>query len=168
MKAGPRRIVLIAHLTCSVGWIGALAVFLALAVVGLTTRDAQMTRAVYLAMGVTTRWVILPAALASLLTGVVSSLGTGWGLLRYYWVVVKLLITVFSTIVLLIHLQPIQVLARSAATAHTWSSDLENVQLMMVDASGAALAALLALTALSVYKPRGLTPFGARKAAAGH
>jgi hypothetical protein len=112
----------------------------------------------YLAMYITTWWVILPAALGSLVTGVVSSLGTAWGLIRHYWVIVKLSITVLSTLALLVHLRPIDLLAKSAASTHAWSADLGQAQVMMAAASSAALLALLALTALSVYKPRGVTP----------
>ncbi len=157
-----RRIALTAHVSSSVGWLGAVAGFLALAVTGLRGEDPQLIRAAYLAMELTTWFVILPFATASLLTGIVSSLGTAWGLLRYYWVVVKALITLFSTAVLLMHVQPIERLGRAAAKGGTLSPDLHQVQVMMVVASSAALAALLLLTALSVYKPRGLTPYGAR------
>ncbi len=157
-----RRIALTAHVSSSVGWLGAVAGFLALAVTGLRSEEPQLIRAAYLAMELTTWLVILPFAAASLLTGIVSSLGTTWGLFRYYWVVVKLLITLFSTGVLVTHVQAIERLGRAAAKGGTLSPDLHQVQVMMVVASSAALAALLLLTALSVYKPRGLTPYRAR------
>jgi hypothetical protein len=157
-----RRIALTAHVSASVGWLGAVAGFLALAVTGLRSEDPQLTRGAYLAIELTTWWVILPFAAASLLTGVVSSLGTTWGLIRHYWVVAKLLITLFSTAVLVMHVQAIERLGRAAAERVTLSFDLHQAQVMMVVASGAALGALLVLTALSVYKPRGLTPYGAR------
>jgi len=38
-------------------------------------------------------------SLAALATGLVQSLGTEWGLLRYYWVLGKLFLTIFATIV---------------------------------------------------------------------
>lgn len=40
-----RKLMLTAHVTCSVGSLGSVAVFLALAVAGLTSQDAQMVRA---------------------------------------------------------------------------------------------------------------------------
>lgn len=55
-----RKFALTAHVTSSVGWLGAVAVFLALAIAGLTSKDAQMVRAAYLAMELTTRFVIVP------------------------------------------------------------------------------------------------------------
>src|SRR5260370_42357174 len=104
-------------------------------------------------MELTTRFVIVPLALVSLLSGVVSSLGTNWGLFRYYWVLLKLLITIFATIVLLVHTQPIDLLAGVAAKATVLGADLQSQRLLMVTASGAGLVVLIVLTVLSVYKP---------------
>ncbi|UUZ65482.1 hypothetical protein LP417_13840 [Polaromonas sp. P1-6] len=81
-----RKFVLTAHVTASVGWLGALAVFLAHALASLLSEDAQMVRAASLAMGVAAWFVILPLSLASLITGLVQALGTSWGLFRHYWI----------------------------------------------------------------------------------
>jgi hypothetical protein len=163
MSPGPRKLALTTHVTASIGWFGAVAAFLALSIVGMTSPDAQLARAVYLAMEIVTRFVIVPLAVASLLSGVISSVGTKWGLFRYYWVLLKLLITVLATFVLLVHLQPIERLATVAARTVISGADLRGAQLNMVVASAIALAVLLTLTALSVYKPRGMTPYGQRK-----
>jgi hypothetical protein len=109
-----RKFALTAHVTFSVGWFGAVAAFLALAIAGIASSDAQLARGAYLAMRLTTWSVIVPLAFLSLASGVISSLGTSWGLLRYYWVLVKLLVSIFITIVLLTHLQPIDLLATVA------------------------------------------------------
>ncbi|HEU4747191.1 MAG TPA: hypothetical protein VFS56_01730, partial [Gemmatimonadaceae bacterium] len=61
------------------------------------------------------RFVIVPLTLASLLTGLVQSLGTEWGVFRHYWVVFKLLINVFSTIVLLMYIRTVGYFATVAA-----------------------------------------------------
>jgi hypothetical protein len=158
-----RKFALTAHVLSSIGWFGAVAVFLALAIVGIASEDVELTRAAYLAMKLSTWSVILPLAFVSLLSGVVSSIGTNWGLFRHYWVLLKLLISIFITIVLLIHTQPIDLLAGVAANRAASGADFESQQLMMVTASSAALVALIALTVLSVYKPRGMTRYGARK-----
>ncbi len=163
MTPGLRKVALTAHVTSSLGWFGAVAAFLALAVAGLTGQDPLMVRAAYLTMGLTTRFVIIPFAFVSLLSGVVSSLGTTWGLFRYYWVLLKLLLTMLATIVLLVHTQPIDLLAGVAAKTTVISASLHSQQLLMVNASAAALVVLLVLTVLSVYKPRGMTPYGWRK-----
>src|SRR3990170_4099331 len=110
-----RKLALTAHVTSSVGWLGSVGGFLALAVAGLTSQDSQLVRATYLAMELTGWFVIVPLSLASLLTGLVQSLGTEWGLFRHYWILVKLLITILATIVLLVHMQPISHMAGVAA-----------------------------------------------------
>jgi hypothetical protein len=101
---GPRlrQFALTLHVTSSVGLLGAIAAFLALAVTGVTNPDEQMVRAAYLAMSLIARFVVVPLAFASLLTGLIQSLGTAWGLFRHYWVLVKLLFTIFGAIVLLL------------------------------------------------------------------
>lgn len=162
MSPGLRKFALTAHVTSSISWFGAVAAFLALSITGMISQDPQLVRAAYLVMGVITWFVIVPLALVSLLSGIVSSLGTKWGLFRYYWVLLKLVITVLATIVLLIHTQPIDLLTGLAAKM-TVSAYPYALQLQMVVASSAALVALLVLTALSVYKPRGMTPYGRRK-----
>ncbi len=110
-----RKFALTAHVTSSVGWLGAVGAFLALAVAGLTSQDTQMVRATYLAMESIGWFVLVPFSLASLLTGLVQSLGTKWGLFRHYWVLFKLLINVFATIVLLIYMETFGFMAGVAA-----------------------------------------------------
>jgi hypothetical protein len=162
MKRGLRKFVLSAHITFAVGWLGAVAGFLALALVGLKSQDSQIVRSAYLAMDLITRFVIVPLSFAPLLTGPILSLGTPWGLFRHYWIIVKLVITILSTIILLIHLQPIHYLA-NAAVRGTLSSADDSLQLQMVVASAAALIALIVVNFLAVYKPKGMTSYGWRK-----
>ena len=81
-------------------------------------------RAAYLAMHVTTWFVIVPLSLAALLTGIVQSLGTTWGLFRHYWIVTKLLLTFLATIILLVHTQPIDRVAAVAAQTTLATGDL--------------------------------------------
>lgn len=163
MTRGLRKFVLTAHVTFAVGWLGAVAGFLALAIAGLTSQDAQAVRAAYLAMELITRFVIVPFSFVPLLlTGPLLSLGTPWGLFRHYWIVAKLLINIFSTLILLVHMRPISYLSRVAAEGTLSRAD-RSLQIQMVVAAVAALVALLVATALAVYKPRGLTPYGWRK-----
>ena len=158
-----RKFVLTAHITFAVGWLGAVAGFLALAVAGLTSADAQQVRSAYLAMGMIAWYVILPLSFAPLLTGPILSLGTPWGLFRHYWIVAKLLINILSTLILLVHMQPISHLAGIAAETTFSAGEHLQLRIQMVIASAAAVLALLVATALGVYKPRGLTPYGWRK-----
>ena len=162
MSRSLRKFVLTAHITFAVSWLGTVAGFLAFAIVGLTNQEAQIVRSAYLAMDLITRFVILPLSFAPPITGPILSLGTPWGLFRHYWIIAKLIITVLSTVILLIHLQPIYYLS-SAALEGTLSNADRGLQIQMVVASAAALIALLVANFLAVYKPKGMTPYGWRK-----
>ncbi|HEY0711142.1 MAG TPA: hypothetical protein VGF45_00590 [Polyangia bacterium] len=137
---------------------GAVAAFLCLAVVGLIDPDSLRVRAAYLAMDIITRAVIVPLAVAALVTGVVQSLGTPWGLFRHYWVIFKLLLTVLATAVLLIHTRPIRLMAQAAAVAPP-AAELHRIRIQLIVDAAAGLLVLLIATVLAIYKPRGVTPW---------
>jgi hypothetical protein len=156
-----RKFALTAHVTTTVGWLGAVVVFLALAVVGLTSQDSQTVRGAYLVMEPAAWFVLVPLAFASLLTGIVQSLGTMWGLFRHYWVLFKLLITIFATIVLLVYMQTFRFMAGVAADPSADLGVVRNASPALHAALG--LLVLLVATVLAVYKPRGRTRYGRHK-----
>jgi hypothetical protein len=156
-----RKFALTAHVTASVGWLGAIVAFLALAIIGLTSQDAQTARGAYLVMEPAAWFVLVPLAFASLLTGLVQSLGTQWGLFRHYWVVFKLLINVLATTVLLVYMKTFDSMATVAADPRADVSEVRNWS-PVLHASLALLLLLMAAT-LAVYKPRGMTRYGRRK-----
>jgi hypothetical protein len=156
-----RKFALTAHVPSSVGWLGAVVAFLALSVVGLTSQDAQTVRGAYLVMEPTAWFVLVPLAFASLLTGLVMSLGPTWGLFRHYWVLFKLVITVFATIILLIYMGTFRYMAGVAADP---TADLDVVRNASPTLHAAlALLVLLVATVLAVFKPGGMTRYGRRK-----
>lgn len=163
-----RKVALTVHVVVSVGWLGAVAGFIALAVVGLTSQDAALVRAADLMMAVTGWAVIVPLCLAALLTGLLSSLGTTWGLFRHYWVLTKLLMNVFATVILLIYMQSLTYIAGVAAqTSGASSGDLSRLRDPSSVVHAASTVVLLVVaTTLSVYKPRGLTAYGRRQQSA--
>jgi hypothetical protein len=158
-----RKLTLTLHVTASVGWLGAVAAFLALAVAGLSSSSPQTVQGAYVAMELVGWSVIVPLGIASLLTGVLQSLGTVWGLLRHYWVIAKLLITVLATLILLVHMQPVGHLADAVAQATLADGELEGMRIQLIADAAAALLVLLAAAALSVFKPRGVTRHGRRR-----
>jgi hypothetical protein len=158
-----RKFALTAHVTSSVGWLGAVVAFLALSVAGLTSQDQETVRGAYLVMELTGWVVLVPLSLASLLTGLVCSLGSAWGLFRHYWVLFKLLINVVATIVLLLYMQTLDSLGDVAAATTLSGNGLRGLR----DPSptlhaAAALLLLLVATTLAIYKPRGMTRYGQR------
>jgi uncharacterized membrane protein len=159
-----RTLSLTAHVTVSVGWLGAVAGAFVLAVAGMTSSDAQTVRAAYLALELIAWFAIVPLAFASLLTGLVQSLGTAWGLFRHYWILAKLSINVFATVVLLLYMQTLDHLADVATETAPSADDVSRLESPSpAFHAGAALLLLLIATALAVHKPRGMTPYGWRK-----
>jgi hypothetical protein len=164
MSPGLRKFALTAHVTSSVGWIGAVAGSLALAVAGLTSKNDQVVRSAYLMLELTGWYVLVPLSLASLLTGLVMSLGTAWGLFRHYWVLIKFLINIFANVVLLMYMQTLGHLAGVAAETTVTGSDVAGLRSASpVFHAVVALLLLLVAVVLSVYKPRGMTRYGRRK-----
>ena len=150
-----RKAVLTTHVTASIGWIGALAVFLVHSSAALVSRDAQVVAALSLAMSMAAWWVILPLAVAAVATGIAQSLGTWWGLTRHYWVIFKLVLACVATAVLLMKLQPIDMLALEAAKASFTGEGLMDLRKSMVLHAAGGIAVLLAAVILGIYKPAG-------------
>ncbi|OLO27075.1 DUF2269 domain-containing protein [Alkalihalophilus pseudofirmus] len=157
-----RKFSITLHITASVGWIGAVIAFLALDVATLTSQNLETLRAAYLAMDLIIWWAIVPLALTALLTGLIMSIGTSWGLFQHYWVLFKLLLTIFSTTILLFYTQTISYKAEVAADINTAITDLNELGNSLLHSVG-GLVVLLVILILSVYKPKGLTPYGWRR-----
>jgi hypothetical protein len=163
MPSGLRKFVLTVHVASSVGSLGSVAIFLALSVAGLTSQDAHMVPAAYLAMDFIARVIIVPLLLAALLIGLVQTLATPWSLFQHYWVLTKFLLTVLTIIVLLQQMEGISYVARVAAETTLSSADLLGLRRSLTTHATGGLLVLLLLVALSIYKPRGLTRYGWRK-----
>lgn len=162
MSPRARSLSLTAHIAASVGWLGTVAGAFVLSIAGLTSDDPQTIRAAYLGLELIAWFAILPLALASLFTGLVQSLGTSWGLFRHYWVLAKLTINVFATLVLVLYMRTLDRLADiAAAEAAADVGRLGNPSPALH--AGAALLLLVLATGLAVFKPRGMTRYGWRK-----
>jgi hypothetical protein len=158
-----RKHMLTAHVVSTVGWLGAISAFLAPAVTGLTSRETRMVDSAYVAMKLIGWRVIVPLGLASLLSGLVQSLGTAWGLFRHYWVLLKFVLTVITTILLLLHMTLVDHLADIANQIALSGSRLHGLRIQIMADASAAVVLLMVNTVLSIYKPQGMTRFGVRK-----
>ena len=169
MAPALRKFALSAHLALSVGWIGAVVAYLAFGVAAATGRDVQTVRAAWIAMDLAGWYVIVPLAVASLLTGIVMALGTRWGILRHYWVLFSLVLTTFATVVLLLHMPGVTELADVAREAGRAGVDALDPQISDrlregdLLHPGLGLVVLLTIQVLNVYKPPGMTRYGWRK-----
>ena len=161
MTRGVRKFALTVHITFSIGWIGAVIAYLALVIAAITSQDTQILPAAWIAMELIGWYAIVPLALASLLTGLVMSLGTKWGLFRHYWTLITLVLTILATVVLLEHMPDVSAIADVAREAD--GADLAGGLGGELLHASVGLTVLLVIQVLNVYKPRGLTPYGWRK-----
>ena len=106
LSRNARRTVLVLHILCGVGWMGADLLLAILVLTGRLSDDGATVAAAYTAV----RLVIPPAvpvlAVGMLLTGVLLGLGTKWGLVQWWWVTVKLAIGVVLTLLVFVALVP--------------------------------------------------------------
>jgi len=155
-----RKASLVVHIVTSLGWLGAVAVFLVFAIAGLASTEEAVVSSAYVAMNLSGWYVIVPLCFASFASGLVLALGTAWGLLRHYWVLLKFAMTIPSTLLLLMHLRPIDRILAATASA---PDQIRALKIQLVIEAIAALVVLIVATILSIYKPRGTTRFGPRQ-----
>ena len=158
MNMTPRfqKLTLLAHVAFSVGWFGAIIPYLALVIAGLTSHDTQVTCAACLSMNLIGWYILVPFSFAALLSGLVQSLFTQWGLFWHWWILAKLGLTIFAMFVLLQHMREVSRMTKEAMLSGTdFRPDL-------IHATGGLLVLLTAMT-LSMFKPWGMTPYGRRR-----
>ena len=165
MKPRLRKLALTAHVMFSVGWLGAVAAYLAPAIVGLTSGDVERVRACHLRMELVGWFVIVPLAIGTLATGLLQSLATEWGLVRHYWIATKLVLAVIGVAILLMHMNgTVGTLPSLSRDALASASSAHLKKHLVVHAVG-GLVILVVATTLSIYKPWGKTHHGKRRAA---
>lgn len=162
MRPVLHKLTLTAHVAVSVGWLGAAIAYLTLAVTALRTNDLEEARASFQVLQTVAWFAIVPLCLAASATGLVQALATEWGLVRYHWIIAKLLLTAVGTAILLGHIPAIE---RMSAIAADKSSSLDTVgrlpAQLVVHATGGVIL-LVAIATISVFKPWGKTRFGRR------
>ena len=162
MSPRARKLGLLAHVVTSVGWLGAVLTSFALGIIGLVSTDARLVQGAYITMEAVGWTVLVPLSLLSLATGLIQALGTRWGLLRHYWVIIKLVMNLLASTVLLLYMRTLGLVAEAA---RTWSGDDQDALRSPSPAIHAAGAIVLLLVAaiLSIYKPAGQTTYGRRR-----
>ena len=155
-----RKLALTSHVTFSVGWLGAVLAYLVVAIAGLTSLNLQLVKSTYVTMQLMAWFVIVPFAIAALLSGLVQSLGTEWGLFRHYWILAKFVLTTLGTVILLLHAPRVSEMAMRAAETAFATGDYAPQRTALVVHAAGGLAILLVATGLSIFKPWGKTAHG--------
>jgi hypothetical protein len=143
-SAGWRTTLLTVHIVAGVGAIGAALVLLTLGIAGMRGADP---RTVYPAAHLVEAWVVAPLAVLALGTGVAQALLFRWGLVRYWWVAIKLAITTVLTVVVFLVLEP----GLAAAAAAESLTDAQRTRVALFPAI--ALALLVVNVVLGLAKP---------------
>lgn len=147
-----RALVVTVHAATGVGWLGihaSVLVLVASAALSFPDSTAPLTAAATLV-----RTLIPPVSLLALTTGLLLSAGTPWGLLRHYWVVTKLVLTIALALGSNLSIGPQVVEITHAATApgeHLAAEDVTRTAIAL----GLSGLVLLAVTVLSTTKPFG-------------
>ena len=115
-----RNVILTVHIVASVGLLGDSAGFLAVAIRRAQSKDPAFVEASHDLLGTFALFFGIPLSFLTLLTGIALGLGTQWGVLRYPWVIIKLVLIVTVIVVGATILRP--VLADDGDPAPTRSS----------------------------------------------
>jgi hypothetical protein len=158
LKRPARRTILVVHVAASAGWLGLTLGLLALALTAATTQSLPMIEAACRSMKVFTDWLVIPVALLTLLSGLVLSLGTKWGLARHRWVYTKFWLTLITLTASVFALRPGVNEAADAVASGTPPAD----PLDLVMGPAVSLSTYVFMTVISILKPWGLTQRGRR------
>ncbi|CAM3557693.1 hypothetical protein OCAE111667_15230 [Occultella aeris] len=154
LGARARRITLIVHLASAGAWLG-MDVVLGILVMFALNAPSTPAAALAIAIGTFVGWPLVGAALLTLLSGVVLGLGSKYGLVRYRWVLVKLIITlVLIGLVVGVLVPSVAQFTTTASAALGSSGEFELDRQMVFPPVVSSLALLFAMT-LSVVKPWG-------------
>ena len=149
-----RKAVLVAHLLAVGAWIGIDVIVAVLVTTAWVSDDPGTAGLAYRALSEFAVMPMLVSALASLVTGIVLGLGTSWGLVRYWWVAVKLGLNVAMCGLIAFVLRP------GVDEVRLAGEQLQGGSAVALDPSmffppAVSLSALTLATVLSVAKPWG-------------
>ena len=159
-----RKALLLFHVLSSVSWIGVDLAMGVLAYRGLGTDDPAELAVIYRALEMFCVPLLLTLGLLSLGSGIWLGLGTRFGLVRYWWVLVKLAISLVLLTLVLVALRPTLLEGAAQATVVDASlpERLTDVRRNMLFPPVVSTTMLAFVTWLAVYKPWGVTPRGRR------
>jgi hypothetical protein len=158
LKRPARRALLVVHVAASASWLGLTLGLLTLALTAATTQSLPMIEAACRSMKVFTDWLVIPVGLLTLLSGLVLSLGSKWGLARHRWVYTKFWLTLITLTASVCALRP--GVNDAADTVASGTPLVDPLDLVMGPA--VSLTAYVFMTVISILKPWGLTRRGRR------
>ncbi len=150
-----RRITLVLHIFVSGAWIGIDVIVAVLVLTGWFSGDVETRSLAYQALATFVVWPMLTCGLVCLATGLVLGLGSKWGLVRYWWVAVKLALNLVLCTMIVLVLQPgMGEVGDYGRDLLTGSADSGTVSQLFFPPA-VSLTALALATTLGVAKPWG-------------
>ena len=158
-----RKAVLVLHVVAGIGWMGVDIALLVLLITARTTNDAALAISGFNAIGMIVPVAVPPLSLGILVTGLMLGLGTRWGLVRYWWVLVKLLLSLIMTVLVFVSLVPavsgIAILTATTISADAVRASLGTLPTMLMFPPVVSFLMLGAAAILSIFKPWQRTPW---------
>ena len=155
LRARTRKTVLVLHVLSVGTWVGVDVIVAVLVLTGWLSAEPSTRGLAYQALGTFVGWPMLVSGLVSLVTGVILGLGSKYGLVRYWWVAVKLVLNVVLCTLILVALQPglgeVAQYGRELAAGTATERDMTDLFFPPI----VSLSALTFATILSVAKPWG-------------
>jgi hypothetical protein len=155
LSRGWRRATLVAHIVAGGAWIGIDVIVAVLVLTGRFSGDLAVRSLAYQALATFVVWPMLTAGLVCLATGLILGLGTTWGLLRYWWVAVKLALNlVLCTLIVLVLRPGMDEVAGYGRELLVGTPDPATVSTLFFPPA-VSLTTLTLATVLAVFKPWG-------------
>lgn len=155
MTIRTRKLWLVLHLLSAGAWIGIDVVVAVLVAVGRFGGSPAHRGLAYQALGAFVVWPMLISGLVCLASGLVLGWFTKWGLLRYWWVAVKLVLNLILCTLIVVVLRPgmAEVSEYGAALSAGVPTSFDVGDLVFPPI--VSLTTLSLATVLAVYKPWG-------------
>lgn len=165
-SVGMRKLLLAVHLLFSGILLGCTAVFVILDLTALFARDQMTLEACYRIMHLLSRTSLRASTIGSVVSGILLSVFTSWGLLKFRWIVAK---EALSLPVLALGLYGIYEWSLrglrivTANSSETWKdAGFQSDGLMLGTGIALQLLSVVLLYLLSVYKPGGRTGWASK------
>ena len=94
-----KRWLLSIHLLCTVAWLGAGLCSLIFNITALITSNPHLLNAAYVFAGILDKAILRGGAVGALVTGILLSMLTQWGLMRFYWIIVKEIVSILCIVI---------------------------------------------------------------------
>lgn len=159
-----KQILDILHIGSSIGWLGGGFAQLTINFVALWAGDDHLRHAAHEISHALDRWPLTVMSVTALVTGVLLGLKTKWGLIQYWWVAVKLAVTValFVGVPIFVGGWVLDAIDRTAAAAPLADPVYLADRAALMASSVTIIASLLFMLFLSVVKPWKRAPWSRR------